>query len=98
MPLDLSKIDSVSQIIEKITTITGHIDILINNGGISNRGTVMNTNLEVHMEVMQVNYFGTVAITKGICKIFVKKIIQFLESQIKLNFINIYLLFTSNQK
>lgn len=76
MPLDLSDIDSLQQIIKNIHSITGHIDILINNGGISNRGTVLATNVDVHMKVMQVNYFGTVAITKG-------KLLQFWSDQIR---------------
>lgn len=65
MPLDLIEFDSLPQVIKKITTITGHIDILINNGGISNRGTVVNTSLAVQMKIMQVNYFGSVATTQG---------------------------------
>lgn len=43
----------------------GHIDILINNGGISFRGDINNTNIDVDMKVMLVNYFGQVAVTKG---------------------------------
>lgn len=65
MALDLSEVNSLQQTIEKIISITGHIDILINNGGISHRGTVLSTKVDVHMKVMQVNFFGTVAITKG---------------------------------
>lgn len=65
MPLDLSDLDSLPQVIQNVTTITGHIDILINNGGISNRGTVLDKNISVDLKVMQVNYFGTVALTKG---------------------------------
>lgn len=65
MPLDLSNIDSLGEVVNKIIAITGHIDILINNGGISNRGTVLSTDLKVHMKVMEVNYFGTIALTKG---------------------------------
>lgn len=71
MPLDLSDFDSLPQIIKKIKGITGHIDILLNNGGISNRGTVLSTDLSVDMKVMQVNYFGSVALTKGIFYIMV---------------------------
>lgn len=45
----------------------GDIDIFINNGGISTRGSVMDTDIEVDMRVMTVNYFGPVALTKGMC-------------------------------
>lgn len=65
MPLDLSDVDTLPEVIRRIISIVGHIDILINNGGISHRGTVLNTSLSVDMKIMQVNYFGTVAITKG---------------------------------
>lgn len=65
MPLDLSDTYSLSQIVEKIISVTGHIDILINNAGITHRGTILSTNIDIHMKVMQVNYFGTVAITNG---------------------------------
>lgn len=66
MPLDLSDFDTLPTIIDKITAITGHIDILINNGGVSHRGTVLSTNITVDMKIMEVNYFGSVALTK--CK------------------------------
>lgn len=65
VPLDLSDIDTLEAHAQKILAITGHVDILVNNGGISNRGSVLNTKVAVDMHVMMVNYFGTVAITKA---------------------------------
>lgn len=64
--LDLADLDSIPDIAERAIRIHGHVDILINNGGLSNRGSVMATALSVHAHLMQVNYLGTVAITKGI--------------------------------
>lgn len=43
----------------------GHIDILVNNAGVSSRGSVMETDIAVDRRVMEVNFFGTVALTKG---------------------------------
>ena len=43
----------------------GGVDILINNGGMGFRGTVLETELSVQQKVMKVNYFGSVALTKG---------------------------------
>ena len=40
------------------------IDILINNAGISQRSLAKNTNIEVDRKIMDVNYFGSVCITK----------------------------------
>ena len=40
------------------------IDILINNAGISYRGEIQNTSLDVDIKLMTVNYFAQVAIIK----------------------------------
>lgn len=45
--------------------IHGKIDILINNAGISYRGEVVNTNMDVDIKVMLTNYFAQIALTKG---------------------------------
>lgn len=65
IPLDLNELDTIPNHVEKILGITGRIDILINNGGISQRGTVLSTNLDVDVKIMYVNYLGAVALTKG---------------------------------
>jgi short-subunit dehydrogenase len=44
----------------------GKIDILINNGGISQRSLAKDTALEVDQKLMAINYFGTVALTKAV--------------------------------
>ena len=63
--LDLADLDSIPDITEKAIRFHGHVDILINNGGLSNRGSVMDTTLSVHAQLMQVNHLGTVSVTKG---------------------------------
>lgn len=40
------------------------IDVLVNNAGISMRGSCLETPLAVHHQVMAVNYFGQVAVTR----------------------------------
>lgn len=40
---------------------------MINNGGISVRSDILSSPIDIDMKIMQVNYFGTVALTKGIC-------------------------------
>ena len=47
------------------TEIFGHVDILVNNGGISHRSSVIDTDVETSARVFNVNLFGTVALTKG---------------------------------
>lgn len=50
---------------EEILKALGHVDILINNAGISYRGTIVDTGLDVDKKVMETNYFGPIALTKG---------------------------------
>ncbi|XP_060147033.1 dehydrogenase/reductase SDR family member 7B isoform X1 [Globicephala melas] len=44
----------------------GYVDVLINNAGISYRGTIVDTSLDVDKRVMETNYFGPVALTKAL--------------------------------
>jgi dehydrogenase/reductase SDR family member 7B len=59
-------LNSLPAKVEEILSIFGHIDILINNGGISVRADVLSTTMDVDIKVMLVNYFGSVAMTKGV--------------------------------
>lgn len=64
VPIDLTQtaqlVDRVkNQLIDNLS-----VDILINNGGISHRGSARNTALDVHREVMETNYFGAIAMTQ----------------------------------
>ena len=42
------------------------MDILVNNGGISHRSLAKDTSLEVDRRVMEIDYFGHVALTKAV--------------------------------
>jgi len=42
----------------------GHIDILINNAGVSQRSKIVDTSMNVYRELMEVNYFGLINLTK----------------------------------
>lgn len=46
--------------------IYGYIDILINSGGISQRSLAMATDLATEQRLMQVNYWGTVILSKAV--------------------------------
>lgn len=66
MQIDVSDLNSVQGKITQIEQIFGHIDILVNNAGISVRADVASMAVDLDVQVMLVNYFGTVAMTKGI--------------------------------
>jgi len=64
IPLDLTDLVSIRSAAEKVKQIFGSVDILVNNGGISQRSMVHETSLEVDRRIMEVDYFGAVALTK----------------------------------
>lgn len=64
LPLDLSEPSTLKLHTEAAMQFFGHIDILINNGGISQRSLAKDTELEVDRRIMEVDYFGTIALTK----------------------------------
>lgn len=64
LPLDLSASNTLQLSVQAAVQTFGHVDILINNGGISQRSFAKDTSLEVDRKIMEVNYFGTIALTK----------------------------------
>jgi dehydrogenase/reductase SDR family protein 7B len=66
LPLDLAAIDTFSDQVVKAHEIFGSIDILFNNGGISQRGMALDTPLSVDRQIMEIDYFGTIALTKAV--------------------------------
>ena len=66
LPFDVTQSDQLPQITNQAIQLFGHIDILINNSGISQRSFAKETLLDVDRKIMEVNYFGAVALTKNI--------------------------------
>lgn len=66
MPLDLTATETLATATATVLERYGHVDVLVNNGGISQRGTVAETALDVDRRIMEVNYMGTVALTKAV--------------------------------
>src|SRR5215471_4326775 len=65
LPLDLESSESLTEKIHEALSIYGRIDILINNAGLGMRDFALNTELNVDRKIMNVNYFGTLALTKA---------------------------------
>jgi dehydrogenase/reductase SDR family protein 7B len=72
LPLDLEVHSSFIKITATAIQIFGRIDILVNNGGISQRSLAIETNISVDKRIMEVNYTGTVALTKTILPHFIE--------------------------
>lgn len=73
LPLDLAVSETLADITRQAVKSFGHIDILINNGGISQRSLGKETSEAVDRKIMEVNYFGTVAITKHLLPHFLER-------------------------
>lgn len=66
LPLDLAAPDQLPNKVQEAIQAFGHIDIMFHNGGISQRSLAIETKLEVDRKIMEVNFFGTIALTKAI--------------------------------
>lgn len=62
---DLTDPGAIVAATAEILQCFGHVDVLINNAGISYRGTIVDTTTDVDKKVMETNYFGPIALTKG---------------------------------
>ncbi|CAG2111688.1 unnamed protein product [Medioppia subpectinata] len=65
LALDLSKLEDMESYAEEALSFYGSVDVIINNGGISYRGSVIDTTVDVDRQVMLVNYFGQLALIKA---------------------------------
>jgi dehydrogenase/reductase SDR family protein 7B len=66
LPLDLNNTASLPAKADDAIRIFGRIDILINGGGISQRALALETALETEQRLMNVNFWGTVILSKAV--------------------------------
>ena len=64
--LDLTDLSNVDALVSSVIDQVGRVDVLVNNGGISQRSLVGETPLEVDRKIMEVNFFGAVGLTKAL--------------------------------
>ncbi|MEO6304134.1 MAG: SDR family oxidoreductase [Bacteroidia bacterium] len=66
LPFDLADTKNASGLVAQIMNKFGRIDILVNNGGYSQRSAAIETPVEIDRQLMEVNYFSYVALTKAV--------------------------------
>jgi short-subunit dehydrogenase len=71
-PLDLSDLNQIDKVSTEVLNQFKTIDLLINNAGISQRASALDTTPEVERKIMELNFFGTVALTKKVLAVMVK--------------------------
>lgn len=69
LPIDLEQYHDADSWTQQVLDKFGKIDILINNGGISQEGLALETKQEVEQKIMKINYFGNVALAKAVAKV-----------------------------
>lgn len=70
--LDLEDYSNLELKVADAIAAFGKIDVLVNNGGISQRSLVKDTLIAVDKRIMDINYLGTVALSKAILPHFIK--------------------------
>ncbi|KAG8449382.1 hypothetical protein GDO86_016145 [Hymenochirus boettgeri] len=66
LPLDLTDVSAHKEASVKALQHFGRIDVLVNNGGRSQRSLFVETNLDVYQGLIELNFLGTISITKHV--------------------------------
>ena len=73
LTLDLADYTNMSSVVNKAISQFGPIDLLINNGGISQRSPIIETTIDVDKKLMEVDYLGTIGLSKAILPHFIER-------------------------
>ncbi len=66
LPLDLARSETFPEAASTVLARFGRVDVLLNNGGVSQRALAADADLAVERALMEVDYFGPVALTKAV--------------------------------
>jgi len=64
VPLDLGDSHSIQKAAATVFASHSSIDFLFNNGGISQRSICLETDISVDRQIMEINFFGNIQLTK----------------------------------
>jgi dehydrogenase/reductase SDR family protein 7B len=65
-PLDLTDSNAIGAAAEDVLRAMGRVDVLVHSGGVSQRSLASETDLATDRAIMELNYFGTIALTKAV--------------------------------
>jgi len=65
-PVDLTEPDAIQAAADTVREEAGPVDVLVNNAGIAQRGPAAETETAAVRQVMEVNFFGAVHLTKAV--------------------------------
>jgi dehydrogenase/reductase SDR family member 7B len=73
LPIDLENLSELPGKAIEALSFYGRIDILINNAGMAVRDFAINTSIETDQKLMNINYFGSVVLTKSLLPSFISQ-------------------------
>lgn len=62
--LDMANSNQIDTVTTDLLSKHGHIDMLINNAGISQRSLTLDTDMDVYHRLMNINFFGVIQLSK----------------------------------
>jgi short-subunit dehydrogenase len=72
LPLDLNEHNGMNEVVNNALSLFGKVDILVNNAGISQRSLIKDTDFSVYKKLIDIDYLGTVALSKAILPHFIQ--------------------------
>lgn len=66
VPLDLAAWEELPAVVERVLSEVGPVDVMIHNGGLSQRSRAIDTDTRVVERLLRVNFLGAVALTRAL--------------------------------
>jgi short-subunit dehydrogenase len=66
VPLDAASGESIATAARRVLALEGGVDVLVNNAGVSQRSLALDAEESVERAIMELDYFGPVALTKAV--------------------------------
>lgn len=66
LPMDVAETERAGEHVKSAVARFGRVDVMVHNAGIGQRSLIVATPLTVDRRIMEVNYFGVVALTRAL--------------------------------
>jgi dehydrogenase/reductase SDR family protein 7B len=70
---DLSNLNSLPELAAQAILAFGHVDVLFNNAGVSQRGFVADTSFEIEHQMIKIDLLSPIALTKALLPHFIRR-------------------------